>query len=174
MDPTYSIEKWARFALTGDMASATPADPQLAPVVASVTAQLAAANPCIGEDPLTYLTSQSDLDAFAEWAGYMVASRYITSPAGALLSGASGGTVKVKIGPVERTRKDVDAKVSAAGYLREGMSARLRISCIREAVGTANRNGENDILDVAGRRRTIGTDNTVEGGLLGSGRCGRV
>lgn len=166
LEPAYTIEEWARFALTGDMASSAPGDPALAPIVASVTAELVAANPCIGEEPLTDLTTQADLDAFSEWAGYMVAARYITSPAGATLSGASGGVIEVKIGPVTRKRKDADPKVSAAGYRREGMSARLRISCIREAVAGTDYN----VLDVAGRRRSIGTDGTIEGGLLGLGR----
>jgi hypothetical protein len=139
----------------------------------SVTAELVAANPCIGDDPLTDLTTQADLDAFAEWAGYAVAEAYMDTPAGALLSGSSGGTVRVKIGPVERTRKDAEPGEICKGYRRKASRARLRVSCIREAVASANNSGDNDVLDVTGRRRAIGTSTTIEGGLLGSGRCGR-
>lgn len=173
MDPTYTIAQWALFALTGDMASASPTSGQLAPVIASVTAELSAAYPCIGADPLTALTTQADLDAFAEWAGYEVAARYMATPAGALLSGARGGTVREKSGRVERTRTEPGTAAHAASYRRPANAARLRISCIREAVAQANGNAPG-LLDIVGRRRAIGDAPSVEGQILGIGREGQV
>lgn len=174
MPAKYSIEEWARIALVANKDAASPTDETLEPFIDSVLPRLISANPCIGDEPLTDLTTDADLDAFSEWAGREVAAEYVQTPAGMALVGATGGSVKEKQGRVERTTTQPSATVKAADYLKAANRARVRVSCIREAIAQANQRGESDVVGVVGRRRTIGTSSTIEGGLLGSGRCGRV
>jgi hypothetical protein len=166
MAAAYSIEQWARFALTGDPASATPSDPQLAMVKSSVRRQLIEQYPCIGSDPDNNLTGD-DLEAWTEWAGYEVAARYVVTPAGRIFAKASGGTVREKSGRVEISRAEPKSQDAQADYLTMASSARSRITCIASAIRASNGGG---MTALPGRRRATGQPATVAGMALAGTR----
>ena len=170
MPATYSIEQWARFALTGEMGAAAPADPALAPLIASVKAQVIPGHPCLGDDPDTDLTGD-DLEAWTEWIGYAVAARYAGTPAGRALIAPATKTV-VTMGPVKKETSNstgTAASLTPADMLRAGQTARARIACIREGIVEANGDASASLFQLAGRRRAIGEATVLERQMLNEG-----
>lgn len=162
--PANSIEEWARVALTGNPDASAPTNAQLLPFVAAETARLYQAYPCIGPDPLTELTEQADVDAFAEALGYAVAARFLGTAAGQSLPGVSGGVTKVKIGPVERSSGG-SSGVSLKDLKASLTGAMFRVSCVALALAKRNANAPG-MATLAGRRRALGTPTSIEGTLL--------
>lgn len=157
--------RWARYAVTGDMDAAAPTDDQLAPYKALVEAQLIADNPCIGAAPATTLSGE-DLAAWEQWCGLSIGLAFLNSPLGApyITSLAAGPMTSETVGKVKRTWASGKGVIDILGALRTTVTqARLRISCIRDAA--ARRAGGR--FGLAGRRRTLGEATTVEGMLLG-------
>ncbi len=127
---------WTRFALTGDSDGGAPTSAQLRMVTSDKVAELQQAY------PLTQgLTNAGDVAAFAKAVGYAVAAAYIRTPAG---NRYAGNITTTKIGPVTKTRKEIDMGSAVAALLAESRTALRRIVAIRkrpvdlDAFGTAH------------------------------------
>jgi hypothetical protein len=166
MPATYSIQQWARQALTGDTTSSSPSDGQLGPLILSVKREAKLANPCIGSDPDTALVGD-DLEAWTEWIGHLAAERFAKTTAGRALM-AAGKTI-VKLGPVTKEVQNGGEATTTGDLLWLGNKARAQITCIREAIVAAN-GQDGGLFRLAGRRRAIGEATQLERAMLGEGR----
>ena len=145
---TYTMQGWARFALTGGTLTG-PSNETLALLVLSVTRELTLAFPCVGATPETTLTG-GDLAAWNEWSGYLIAAKFLLSPAGKPFVSS---VTEIKAGPVtKRMGSSTGAAEQAADFRKNALAARNTIACIRAGFASTRPSAS---LRLAGYRRAI-------------------
>lgn len=161
---------WARKALTGDGASATPTNTNLDPLLQVADALLQSRYTCVGTTPWDDLTG-AELIGWAQAVGYQGAAGE--------LRGAQGGTwarilTELKQGTVQKkyaSGQGADPIALAADIEKQATSSLTMIACIKEGRATAN---AGSLFGTAGRRSSIGSTETVQGRVLGRDRYGRL
>jgi hypothetical protein len=161
---------WARKALTGSGESTTPTGGELDPVLAIADALLQSRYPCVGTTPWEDLTG-TELTGWAQAVGYQAAAQELRGAQGAsyarLITEQKQGTVTKKWATGQQADPQSLAK-SAEKLSGQGLSL---IACIREGRAAAN---DGQLFSVAGRRKLIGSQHTIEGRVLGRDAKGNL